>query len=131
MRALPARSLFGTLSLVLALSACASAGGSGTRPAGSTPDRIVQEELATVSDLDAYDAVQRLRPSWLRTRANTPPPVLYINGSRYGNDLSGLRSLQARAIQQLERVSAQDATTRYGTGHLGGAVLVTMVGSGR
>jgi hypothetical protein len=124
------RSVLAALPLIVALSACASGGGGSARPAGSNPDRIVQEELSDVGDLNAYDAVQRLRPAWLRVRSSADPPVIYVNGARYGNDLTSLRSFQARAINQMERVSPNDASTRFGTGHTGGAILVTLAGSG-
>jgi hypothetical protein len=128
MRVPSSRSLAAALPLLLAIAGCASGGGTSSRPQGATPDRIVQEELTAVGDLDAYDAVSRLRPNWLRSRAGTSPPVVYMNGSRYGNDPSSLRSFQARSIQQIEHINGPDASTRFGTGHDGGAILVTLAG---
>ena len=55
--------------LALGLAGCASAGGSGDRPAGATQNRIVQAELEPLGQIDAYQAVQRLRPRWLQIRA--------------------------------------------------------------
>jgi hypothetical protein len=51
-------------------------------------------------------------------------PVLYVDGGRRGG-VTDLRSLRPAEIAQMDYMSASDATTRFGTGHSGGAVLVT------
>lgn len=111
------------LALSLGVAGCASAGSS--RPPGATADRIVQEEFLEVGDVDGYLAIQRLRSSWLRVRNQVDPPVVYVNGARWHN-VDVLRSLRARGIALAERINATDATTRFGTGHTGGAILITM-----
>ena len=50
-------------------------------------------------------------------------PQLYIDGARRSG-VDELRSLRGPDIQQMEFMSASDATTRFGTGHQGGAILV-------
>ena len=115
-----------TLALGLGLAGCASSGGGGTRIPGSSSNRIVRADLdALEGALDAYQAIERLRPRWLQGRGvGSSPPVLYISGSRRG-DLDDLRSMQAAELEQMEYMSPSDATTRFGTGHTGGAILVT------
>lgn len=116
------------ISLAIGLAGCASGGGNGDRPAGATADRIVKAELEPLGQIDAYRAIERLRPGWLRSRGGLSgdQPVLYVNGSRTGN-LSDLTSMRTSDIEQIEHMSGSDATTRYGTGHGGGVILVTTV----
>ena len=107
--------------LALGLTGCASSGG-GSRPAGASSNRIVQAELLELTDMDAYQAVQRLRSGWLRPRGGGTPR-LYINGARRSG-LGDLRSYSANQIVQMELLNSSDATTRFGTGHQSGAILV-------
>ena len=46
-----------------------------------------------------------------------------MDGSRRGSS-ADLSSMMAPEIEQMEYMSASDATNRYGTGHAGGAILV-------
>jgi hypothetical protein len=104
--------------------ACASGSGGASRPAGATQNRIVEAELAALGQVDALQAVNRLRPQWLSSRSGAAP-VLYVDGQRRSN-LQELGTVRASEVEQMEYMSASDASTRYGTGHTGGAVLVTM-----
>ena len=102
---------------------CASGGGGASRPAGASSNRIVQAELDALPQMNALLAIERLRAQWLRTRSGDPPQ-LYVDGARRGN-VSNLTSMLTTEISQIERLSASDATNRFGTGHAGGAILVT------
>jgi hypothetical protein len=126
MRSLPARSLFvATVALTLGLAGCAAGGGSGGdgAPRGST-NRIIREELVGLQQLDAFQAIQRLRPNWLRTRSGTPPQIM-VDGTRQAGGLDVLRSYRAVDIEEMRYVNSSDATTRFGTGFDGGAILLT------
>ena len=116
---------------VLLLWGCAS-----TQQAGSTASNrrnsnlITTEEVLGTSAKDAFEAVQLLRPQWLRTRGVSSPTSLeaievavYVNGSRYGS-VENLRGVPAANVVEIRYLSATDATTLYGTGNLGGAILV-------
>jgi hypothetical protein len=112
------------LALAFGLAGCASSGGGGSsRPAGSSTTRIVRAELAELPEMDAFQAIERLRPRWLQSRAGDAVQ-LYVDGSRRSN-VRDLQSMRVNEIEQMEFMSASDATTRYGTGHAGGAVLVS------
>ena len=113
-----------TFALALGLTGCATAGGA-SGGGGGGPNRIVQEELAPLQQLDAYQAVQRLRSRWLTSRGGSQP-ALFVNGSRRGGGLSDLRSIRAADVAEMEFMSASDATTRFGTNMDGGAILVTL-----
>jgi len=119
--------------LALGATGCASGGGGdggsdGARPEGASSNRIVLEELQGLGSINGLLAVGRLRPRWLQPRGGPTgdPPVLYVNGARRG-DMNQLASFMANEIQQIEFMSASDATTRYGTGHRGGAILLTQI----
>ncbi len=122
----------------IALGGCASSG-SGTAAQQSTaaaPRRdtnvITAQELATVQQGDLYAAVQQLRPGFFQTRGVTSPGIgaapeyiqVYVDGVRTG-DLNALHQLQANDVKEVRRLSATDATQKYGTGHTMGAILVT------
>ena len=115
------------LFIACALSACAS---SGARPSRSS-DVITAEEIERASVSNAYDAVARLRPAFLRGRGQSSIqnpgsdlPIVYVNGLRTGT-IDNLRNIPAQDVQQIRFISATDATTRYGTGHTGGIIEVT------
>ena len=126
MRAHSSRSvLLAAFALALGVAGCASSGGGGgSRPAGASSNRIVQAELEPLGQLDALQAVQRLRARWLTTRAGSgQDPVLYVDGTRRGAP-DELRFIRADEVRQMDFMSGPDASTRFGTGHQGGAILV-------
>jgi hypothetical protein len=116
------------LALSLGLVGCASGGGGGSgtdgvRRGGS--NRIVADELAGVSELDLFSAVQRLRPAWLRAGTRGQLPSVIVDGTPQPNGAEALRSYRATDVTSLELMSASDATTRYGTGYTGGAIIIS------
>lgn len=116
------------LSVPFLLPACAGSGSSGARG----PQNVITfEQIADIPASDAYDVVQTLRPRWLRSRGAVSLqepgagfPVVYVGATRFG-DLESLRQISASSVEELRLLSAADATTRYGTGHAGGVILVT------
>ena len=118
------RMLLFAMALAIGAAWCASGGGGSSRPAGATSNRIVKAELEPLANLSALTAIERLRPSWLRSRSGDAP-VLYVDGARRGSP-EQLRSIMSSEVQQMEFMSASDASNRFGTGHTGGAILVTM-----
>jgi len=112
------------LALAVGLAGCASSGGGGSnRPAGSTTTRIVRAELLPLGQMSAYQAIERLRPRWLQSRSGDVVR-LYVDGSRRSSPRD-LESISIMDLEQMEFMSGSDATTRYGTGHGAGAILVT------
>ena len=113
--------------LTLAVSACAAA---SQGPARGDRNVITRAELEAQPVSDAYEAVARLRPSWLRRplaptmQAGGNPVMVYVDRQQFGTSES-LRGLTTEHIERIEFVSARDATTRYGTGHPSGVIEVT------
>jgi hypothetical protein len=95
-----------------------------------TRNVITAEQIAETSATDAYEAVQRLRPEFLRGRGptsvrdpNPTLPVVFLDNTRLGG-LQQLRNIPVQIIETIEYLSASDATTRWGTGYTGGAIEV-------
>lgn len=117
------------LPAALVLGACATGSGSshGAR------NVISLEELRQVEVLSAFDAVQKLRPAFLRRgRVNydedtVAHPIVYLDGLRLGG-IDELRRIRAVELVRIEYLNGGDATIRFGTGHKGGALLLTSRG---
>jgi hypothetical protein len=111
----------GTLALASCGGMAATAGGSSTR--------ITREQLEALESISAYDAIQRLRPTWLQARGpvslsgGNSLPRVHINDSRLST-LDELRSLLTHQVEAMEYRNAADATTLYGTGYPGGVIEV-------
>lgn len=118
------------LAVALIAAACATTG-SQDASRGGDRDRLTAEqvrELAPQFDT-AYDLVRNVRPLWLRIRGATSPTTdgaiaLYVDGARYGTS-EDLRRISVTAVESMRYLSPSDATNRYGTGHVHGAILVT------
>ena len=111
------------LLLLLTAAGCASSGGSSDGPRRNS-NVLTFEELQEVNNLSVYDAIQRLRPQWLRARTPGALPVVFMNGSEFGA-LNTLRSIQTGDVEQIRYRNGRDATTRYGTGYGGGSIEIT------
>ena len=120
---------FPTIALCFGALACAPSSG---RDGSSVPSRraLLGDEIQAASVTTAYDAVSRLRPEWLRRRGQISfrnpgagEVVVYVNGMRRGGP-AALSGITAASVVQMEFLSGTVATTRYGSGHGGGAILV-------
>lgn len=129
------RFLLGTLLIAVVLSDC---GGMATAARGGNSNQIATEVIraADSEGLTVYQLVQRHRPQWLRVSRGFPslggaaggntlaaPARVVLDGVPYGG-LDDLRRLDVTEVEELEYISASDATTRFGTGYMGGAILV-------
>lgn len=126
------RRVLATVMTVLA--ACASGGG-GASAAKQNPNLISTEEIVASSASNAYEVIQRLRPSFLRTRGavhGTPGAtnamemvdlVVYLNENRLGGS-DQLRQISTNDIREIRYFNSSEATTKWGTGHSAGAIQV-------
>ena len=131
-----------TLTLSLAgLAACAS-GGSGnaaatddraSRPASRSANLITAEELEASTAQNLFRAIEMLRPTWLRVRGtasvSTPGAAaalqVYLDNSHYGV-VTALQQLTVTSVREVRYLDGREATTRFGTGHGAGAILVRL-----
>ena len=124
-----------SLLLVLVLAGC---GAAVTASGGGNSNLITSELLreAEAEGLSVYQIIQRNRPRWLRaSRGDTSFgnvaggsegsdfARVVLDGAPYG-DLNDLRRINTVSVESIEYMGASDATTRFGTGYSGGAILV-------
>jgi hypothetical protein len=117
------------VALIVVLSACAHARLDEPRARNNVLSR---EEIAAAPVTTAYDALDRLRPNFLRPHATGGRPatayaVVFIDGVRRGS-LEVLRSVAANSIVEIRYLTAADATTRYGLDVEGGVIDVKLFG---
>ncbi len=123
--------------ILVAASACSSSGVRGPAGGGDgaivlhQPNLITTEELRQVPLLTALEVVQRLRPRWLRERIGDPATargtlavVVYVDGLLRGGILH-LDVLRAADIEEMEFLTAFEATQRLGVEQVSNAILVT------
>jgi hypothetical protein len=117
--------------LVFALTAAACASSGEGRPSGS-PDLINRAQIEASSARTAFDLVNQIRPQWLRSRGtgsiqnpDAGVPVVYVGEVRHG-DVESLRGFDPDGIEEIRFINATSATTRYGSGHSGGVIRITL-----
>ena len=132
--------------MILALLAAALPLVAGAQETRSSHNRdiITREEIRerALDTKNAYDVVRRLRPHFLRERstgsisspmtaegnrntaAQRQPVQVYVNGAKTSVPNVSLREIHTEAIIEILYLNASDATTRFGTGHENGAILV-------
>jgi hypothetical protein len=137
---------FIALSLALcAATACSSSGSSASQTASAPVTRdttaagastrgsrnvLTEADLMKSTARDALQAIQILRPDWLRSRGSAASisggvaeVVVYLNGQRFGGP-EALSQFQPTALKEARYMSASEATNRFGTGHNSGAILI-------
>lgn len=121
--------------VIATIAMLAACGGASQSEDGDSPsprrsgNRLSQAEMLESTATNVLQAIEQLRPMWLRTRGTDPSgssqtmPVVYIDGIRAG-ELEMLRSIQIEEVDRLRYVNPRDATTRWGTGVAGGVIEV-------
>ena len=114
--------------LPLLLLACA---GQPRGPAPRERNVITAEELMATHVTSLYQAIQQIRPTFLHDRgymsvydARAQVPMVYVDNILMG-DVDFLQSINTTEVAEVRKLSAEEATTRWGTGHIGGAIVVT------
>ena len=105
------------------------------RGSTSSADVIVRSELAPLGSMSTLEALQRVRPRFLQPRAasgamsrSAEYPKVYLDNVPL-ESVNGLRTVPVSEVFEIRYLDANDATTRYGTGHTAGAILVTTLRS--
>lgn len=102
------------------------------------PNKITAEEIAAKPDIrNAYEAIQTLRPKFLRQNRSPQGnidagpmglgdngwPALYIDDLPTP-ELPELRNIQVREIVEIRYMTGRDGLARYGNGHQNGVIFV-------
>ena len=126
---------------VIAVSSGCSSSGSSSSATGAPRAPSRQQDVITAAEIaeraadasNALQVVQKLRPQMLTTRGRFSPadssdagarPRVVVDGVAIGQ-VENLVNVNAISVMEIRYISATDATTRFGTGYVGGAILVT------
>ena len=117
-----------TLLAALALAGCASTGQTAAASGGNRSLLTAEELRAEPGTRTLDEIIRQRRPTWLTSRGATSLQggdeiVVYRDGVPTGGPAT-LRSISAETVESVQFLSAADATTRFGTGHSLGAILV-------
>lgn len=102
------------------------------------PGEIANSQLITEEEIDAsraataYDVIHKLRANFLSYRGETsldksksqPYPTVYLDEQEYG-PIGILRTIPASNIATIRLYRSWEATTKYGTGNMGGVIAIT------
>ena len=124
------RSLSLLACLAAVVVACASPAGSGVPP---STNLITRAELDAAGTATVYDAVARLRPSYLRDRGPISivnasarrVAVVFVDGSEYG-ELSSLERFTSSRVEEVRFYSGPEATTKFGSAYGAGVIALKM-----
>jgi hypothetical protein len=123
MRTLTLPRLVPCLSLLL-LGCVASTPGAKPRPIPPSSKKVLCEELRATREATLYDAIEASRPAFVHPRnAGREGPALYVDDVPMA-EFDAIYSLSLTDVLEVAFMSGPDATTRYGTGHTGGALLI-------
>jgi hypothetical protein len=133
---------FAPLALATALAGCTHAARGRVAEAAGTGGRVITAaQIAKWNVGDAYEVLERAggytaeesnrgqvrlrqrRGQSSLTNATADRPLVVLDNTMV-NDASVLRQLRAAQLDRIVILSAADATSRYGTGGMAGAVLV-------
>jgi hypothetical protein len=127
--------------VLIAVSSGCSSSGSSSSATGAPRAPSRQQDVITAAEIaeraadasNALQVVQKLRPQMLTTRGRFSPadssdagarPRVVVDGVAIGQ-VENLVNVNAISVMEIRYISATDATTRFGTGYVGGAILVT------
>jgi hypothetical protein len=117
----------------LVMIACGGGGGASqpsttARPIRGPADLISEGEINAGVYQNALEIVQSLRPAMLRPRGTSSgggPVVLYVDNVKMTDVSGGLATVPSSRVREIRFINANDATTRWGTGHASGVILLT------
>jgi hypothetical protein len=118
-----------SIAMVFALG-CASANTQGRASAG-TGNTITADQLARTNSEYVYDALLKLRPSWLTSRGATsitdatPTSVSVFMGNTLLGKAESLRDIRVVDVSEVKYWDAASASARFGMGHPRGVIELT------
>jgi hypothetical protein len=118
--------------LVAILLAPACAGGTRA-PGAANSNTVTRAELAAAGSVNALEALQRLRPAFLRVRGPTSilnttartRPVVFVDATEYG-EIESLSTFPTSRLEEIRFYSGSEAVTRFGSTYGAGVIQVKM-----
>ncbi|HEY3133636.1 MAG TPA: hypothetical protein VGJ47_03320 [Gemmatimonadaceae bacterium] len=122
--------LFLVPGLLVATFACAPTQAVSRR--GQDSQLITEEEVEASKAPTAYDVIEKLHANFLSYRGETsfdksksqPYPTVYVDGQEFG-PIGSLRSIPASQVATIRLYRSWVATTKFGTGNMGGVIAIT------
>ncbi len=123
-----------TVSLLILLGCATSGAVGGTVPQGGARSSkvLTLAEMMEVQHLSALEAVQQLRPTWLRTRgavsmesSSQQGVRLLVDRNPMGLAEESLGQFLVSDVEEIQFLSGREATTRFGTGYPDGVLVLT------
>jgi outer membrane cobalamin receptor len=98
----------------------------------SNAQLITEEEVDASRAVTALEVIQKLRANFLTYRGETsfyrnssqPYPNVYVDGQEFG-PIGSLRNIPAAQIATIRLYRSWEATTKFGTGNMGGVIAIT------
>ena len=102
------------------------------RVASTESQLITEEEVEASRAPTAFEVIQKLRANFLTYRGETsfnrstshPYPTVYVDGQEFG-PIQSLRNIPASQISTIRLYRSWEATTKFGTGNMGGVIAIT------
>ncbi len=118
--------------LAIGLSACATTDGKKTEKVRYSRDHINAAEINTSNANNAHELVKALRPNWLRGVGassfkynEVAYPIVYVDKIKMGA-MDNLASISTVNILKIEHIKGSETALRFGQGHHGGIILITL-----
>lgn len=97
----------------------------------SNSQLITEDEIEASHGSSAYDVIQQLRANFLSYRGETsfnksrssPYPTVYVDGQAFG-PITTLKTIPAIQIASIRLYRSWEATTKFGTGNMGGVIEI-------
>lgn len=105
--------------------ACAAAPGSAHHSYPVSLCFVSGDELRQSAELTVYDALRSVRPTLLRRNLHEEPPIVVVDGVVTENGMAALQALRVEETLMIRRLSAADATQRYGLNQANAVIEVT------
>lgn len=112
----------------MALMACTKTGMNAQTEYNSSV--ITEAEIVSSGAQTAYDAVKKLRSNFLASRGkttlnntSTEEPSVYLDDQLFGL-VNALKQIPATQVAEIRLYRAWEATTKYGTGNMGGVIAI-------
>ncbi len=118
--------------LIVLIAALSCTGGTRT-PSADNPGILTRSDLAAAGSVNALEAVQRLRPAFLRVRGPTSilnasahtRPVVFVDASEYG-EIESLSSFPASRVEEIRFFPGPEAATKFGSQYGAGVIQLRL-----
>lgn len=91
---------------------------------------ITEDEIDASRAANAFEVIRKLRANFLTYRGETsvrgeskPYPTVYLDGQEFGA-IETLRTIPASQISSIRLFRSWEATTKFGTGNMGGVIAI-------